>query len=343
MLAASSSLPDVGFLSRPDAVIPLTVNDWEGNSSVFYLGPTNPSWTPLEQIPQDLRNAVLAGEDFSFYSHRGVDWFEVRQSIIKDLREWRFVRGASTITQQLAKNLFLSREKTISRKLRELFLARRLEKTLHKDRILELYLNLVELGDGVYGVGAGAEHHFGKEPMRLSLRESSMLAAMLPGPKVYDPDRNIDKVLERSDHILRVMFKGRMITDEQYQASLAQNPSPGETLPPDELINFAGIEAGSTTDVWGTDISALTADEGRQEDILVDEDVSSTRMDTVETSIGLPDVDSGSPSHDQVFDIPVPGAPEELESDTSLENGAPSMKEGIVEIPIGTSGERSGI
>ncbi len=341
LLVAASDLPDVGFLSRHDAVIPLTVTDWEGNPDVFYLGPINPSWTPLEQIPPHLRNAVLAGEDFSFYSHRGVDWFEVRQSIIKDIREWRFVRGASTITQQLAKNLFLSREKTLSRKLRELFLARRLEKTLKKDRILELYLNLVELGDGVYGVEEGARHHFGKEPMGLSLRESSMLAAMLPGPKVYDPEHNFNKVLERSDHILRVMLKGRMITDEQYQAALAQAPYPGETQPPDELFNFAGIEAINTPGDWGTDISASADDEGKQVDTLLDGDVSYTQMDTVETSIGLPDVDSGGPSHDQLFEIPSPETHEELEGDTSLENGSPYMEEGIVEIPIGTPGERS--
>jgi monofunctional biosynthetic peptidoglycan transglycosylase len=171
---------------------------------------------------------VLSGEDFSFYSHKGVDWFELRQSLVKDLRELRFARGASTVTQQLAKNLFLSRDKTVKRKVRELVLARRMEKTLTKDRILELYLNVVELGDMVYGVGAGARYHFGKQPSELSLRECTFLAAMLPGPKVYDPDLYMDRVMNRSEHLLGVMLKGRMITDDQYLVALVEIPFAGE-------------------------------------------------------------------------------------------------------------------
>lgn len=225
LFLAVSGLPDVRFLAGPDAVVNLTVRNWSGEDRPFVFGPANPSWTPLEQTPQHLRDSVLSGEDFSFYAHNGVDWYEVRQAIVKDLREKRFARGASTITQQVAKNLFLSREKTFRRKVRELALARQLEKSLAKDRILELYLNLVELGDGVYGVGAGARHHFDKEPVELSLRESTFLAAMLPGPRVFDPDKKMDKVVARSDHILAVMLKGRMVTEEQYLAALADVPT----------------------------------------------------------------------------------------------------------------------
>jgi monofunctional biosynthetic peptidoglycan transglycosylase len=103
-----------------------------------------------------------------------------------------------------------------------------MEKTLTKDRILELYLNVVELGDMVYGVGAGSLYHFGKQPSELSLRESAFLAAMLPGPKVYDPDQHMDRVLNRSDHLLGVMLKGRMITVDQYLAALVEVPIAGE-------------------------------------------------------------------------------------------------------------------
>ena len=209
------------------------------------MGPDNPSWVPLTEISSHLRNAILSGEDFSFYSHKGVDWFELRESLLKDLRERRFSRGASTITQQLAKNLFLSRDKTVKRKVSELVLARRLEKALTKDRILELYLNVVELGDMVYGVGAGARHHFGKQPSELSLRESTFLAAMLPGPKVYDPVQNMDRVMNRSDHILGVMLKGRMITDDQYLAALVEIPFPGE---PSDLVDTEQ-DPGSAMDI----------------------------------------------------------------------------------------------
>lgn len=221
-------LPDEGFLTDPAAFFTIDVRGWNGNTAPFTVGPQNPDWVSLEEIPKGLQNAVLAGEDFSFYSHKGVDWFELRESLLKDFRERRFARGASTITQQLAKNLFLSREKTIKRKVRELALAWRMEKTLTKDRILELYLNVVELGDMVYGVGAGAHHYFGKQPSELSLRESAFLAAMLPGPKVYDPNRHLDRVMNRSDHLLGIMLKGRMITDDQYLAALVEIPFAGE-------------------------------------------------------------------------------------------------------------------
>jgi monofunctional biosynthetic peptidoglycan transglycosylase len=231
-LVTVQGLPDVRSLSDPEGSFTVDVRDWNGRTAPFTVGPRNPSWVPLEEIPLDLQNAVLAGEDFSFYSHKGVDWFELRKSLLKDLRERRFARGASTITQQLAKNLFLSRDKTVKRKVQELALARRMEKTLTKDRILELYLNVFELGDMVYGVGAGARHHFGKKPHELSLRESAFLAAMLPGPKVYDPGQHMDRVMNRSDHLLGVMLKGRMITDDEYLAALMEIPFSEEPSDP---------------------------------------------------------------------------------------------------------------
>jgi monofunctional biosynthetic peptidoglycan transglycosylase len=226
--AAVHDLSDVRFLADPLVSFNINVRGWDGNTAIFAVGPDNPYWIPFKAIPSHLYNAVLSGEDFSFYSHKGVDWFELRESLLRDFRERRFARGASTITQQLAKNLFLSRDKTIKRKVRELILARRMETALTKDRILELYLNVVELGDMIYGVKTGARHHFGKQPSELSLRESTFLAAMLPGPKVYDPDRNRDLVMNRSDHLLGVMLKGQMITEDQYLAALVEIPFVGE-------------------------------------------------------------------------------------------------------------------
>ena len=248
LFLAASNLPQVDFLSDPQVSFKVNFLDWQKRYIPFTVGPQNPNWVSLEKIPRNLQNAVMAGEDFSFYSHKGIDWFELRESLLKDFREGRFVRGASTISQQLAKNLFLSRDKTVKRKVRELVLALRMEKTLTKDRILELYLNVVELGDMVYGVGAGALHHFGKQPLELSLRESAFLAAMLPGPKVYDPDRHMDRVMNRSDHLLGVMLKGRMITEDQYLSALAEIPFSGElsdnvnTKPDSEDVNDIPLE-----------------------------------------------------------------------------------------------------
>ena len=259
-LVVNRKLPDVKFLADPRVSLTIRAPDWEGHPVPFTVGPGNPDWVPLELIPKDLQNAVLAGEDFSFYSHNGVDWYELYESFKRNFREHRFSRGGSTITQQLAKNLFLSREKTIRRKIKELILADRLEKALTKDRILELYLNLVELGDTVYGVGAGARRHFGRRPSELSLRESAFLAAMLPGPRVYDPDHNMDRVMNRSDHLLGVMLKARWITEDQYLDALVEVPYPyrNEENPP-----AAQEEAGepATDPAMETEGSVLTGND----------------------------------------------------------------------------------
>jgi monofunctional biosynthetic peptidoglycan transglycosylase len=130
-----------------------------------------------------------------------------------------------------------------------------MEKTLTKDRILELYLNVVELGDMIYGVKTGARHHFGKQPSELSLRESTFLAAMLPGPKVYDPHRNRDLVMNRSDHLLGVMLKGHMITEDQYLAALVEIPfagKPASNVQPESKPvgkDRTGLMEDDTTDV----------------------------------------------------------------------------------------------
>jgi monofunctional biosynthetic peptidoglycan transglycosylase len=253
LVTISRSLPDVRFLANPGVSLQITVEDWHGNEKQFVVGPENPAWIPLAGFPAYLRNAVLAGEDFAFYSHNGVDWFELKESFLRNLEQGRYARGASTITQQLAKNLFLTREKTLIRKIREMILARRLEKTLTKDRILELYLNVVELGDMVYGAGQGSLHHFGKDPAALSLRESTLIAAMLPGPKVYNPDQHLDRVMNRSDHLLSVMLKGRMIDNEDYLTALGETPFAPSTadffpeLPVEGEDDFAAQGTAMTT------------------------------------------------------------------------------------------------
>lgn len=233
----SLSLPPVDFLADPAVSFRISVLDWEGNSRPFTVGPANPHWTPLDGAPQSLRSAVVVAEDFNFYHHRGVDWFEVWEAVKRDVRERRFARGASTISQQLAKNLFLTRDRTLSRKARELFLTRRLERTLSKDRILELYLNVVELGPLVYGVGHAAEHYFGRPLADITLRESTFLAAMLPGPRVLDPRRAMDRVMERSDRILATLARAEKITEDQYRSALLELPVP-RGMDRDELLKM---------------------------------------------------------------------------------------------------------
>jgi monofunctional biosynthetic peptidoglycan transglycosylase len=157
--------------------------DEHGRDRTFVLGPANPSWRPLESLPPVLERAVLTAEDDRFFLHKGFDLDTIRRAVSADLTAHRFERGASTISQQVVKNLFLSGERTAARKLEEAVLTWRLEQILSKRRILELYLNLVELGPGLYGVAEASERYFGKEPDQLSLDEAAQLAALLPAPR----------------------------------------------------------------------------------------------------------------------------------------------------------------
>jgi monofunctional biosynthetic peptidoglycan transglycosylase len=153
-------------------------------------------WVPYERISPLLRRAVLVAEDDAFYQHGGLDWDELAASARRDLEARRVVRGGSTITQQLAKNLYLARQRTLTRKLTEIFLALRMERALSKRRIFELYLNLIEWGDGVFGAEAAARHSFGVSASDLSPRQALLLAAVIINPRRYsvlDPPRRIQR------------------------------------------------------------------------------------------------------------------------------------------------------
>jgi len=222
----------------------ITVKDWHRKDHPFVVGPRNPRWTPYGAIPAAMKKAVVASEDANFYSHEGVDYEAIREAIKADWQKGKFVHGGSTITQQLAKNLFLTREKTLIRKVKELVLARRLDDALSKSRILELYLNVVELGPMVYGIGHAAHYYYGKPPSAMTVRECAFLAAMLPGPKIYNPYRKMDRVVRRSDRILRRMVSARMISREEFDAAISEVPNLAglsrkvektlETPPPEE-------------------------------------------------------------------------------------------------------------
>ena len=163
-------------------------------------------WVSLGGIPQDLINAVIVAEDGRFWRHSGFDWFEFRESVERNLKEGRAARGASTITQQLVKNLFLSSSKNPVRKLREWVLTWWMERTLSKRRILELYLNVIEWGPGIYGVQAASEFYFHKNVSELTREEAVRLAAVIPNPRRHTPDeqseyleRRIVMILERME------------------------------------------------------------------------------------------------------------------------------------------------
>ena len=220
------SLPSVEPLRKRSANMTIQVKDWQGNHHPFVVGPKNPRWTGSRSIPAVMKWAVIVAEDDSFYRHEGIDVAAIRKAIQYDLEQQSLARGASTITQQTAKNLFLSREKSLVRKAREIILARRMEQELTKGRILELYLNVVELGPMVYGIGHGARYYFGKPASALTPRESTFLAAMLPGPRVaYNPYRDIGKVMKRSDKILKLLRRKGVLSEEEYRQALAETPN----------------------------------------------------------------------------------------------------------------------
>lgn len=159
-------------------------------------------WIPLSQMNNNIKHAVITAEDGTFYEHEGIDWFELKESIKKDIRKWKFVRGASTITQQLAKNLYLSTSKDPVRKLKEIIIATALEDELSKNRILELYLNIVEWGDGIFGIEAASLAYFGKHASDISREEASRLAAVLPSPLRHKPNDNNRYVTYRKKIIM---------------------------------------------------------------------------------------------------------------------------------------------
>jgi monofunctional biosynthetic peptidoglycan transglycosylase len=219
-------LPSVAALADPKLNLTIQVKDWQGKLHPFVVGPRNHWWTRSDTIPSEMEWAVVLAEDANFYRHEGIDVQAIKEAIRYDLEKKRLARGASTITQQTAKNLFLSRKKTVTRKLMELYLAKRMEHVLTKGRILELYLNVVELGPMVYGIGHGARYYFDKPAGALTPRECAFLAAMLPGPqKVYNPYRHLDRVLKRSDMLLRMMRQKGVLTEGEFRQALAETPN----------------------------------------------------------------------------------------------------------------------
>lgn len=163
---------------------------------VIYFGPKKPvtiqikknppaSWTSLGEISKAAQWAIVVSEDWAFYQHSGIDEKQIHDAIEKSLEEGKLKRGASTITQQVVKNVYLSQRKSITRKIRELWMAKKIEQTLGKKRILEIYLNIAEMGEGIFGIGQASQFYFKKLPSQLNAKEGAFLAMLLPSPKKY--------------------------------------------------------------------------------------------------------------------------------------------------------------
>ncbi|MDP2647572.1 MAG: PBP1A family penicillin-binding protein [Desulfobacterales bacterium] len=222
MVALTQDLPQIRSLEtfRPSAVTRIYSAD-KILLAEFFLEKRDP--VSLQVIPDYLVKALISTEDRNFYKHSGVDLKGVLRAIIKDVRAGQFVEGASTITQQLAKTLFLSSKKTMIRKIREAFLAFQLERRYTKDEILQFYLNQVYFGSGAYGVESAARIFFGKSVTALSLSESALIAALPRAPSRYSPHINKPLAVKRRNIVLRQMLQAGIIGQPAYQEAVKED------------------------------------------------------------------------------------------------------------------------
>jgi len=221
---------------RSKVIVPIRLADktWVDRE----MGPKTARWVSAKQISNPMFMAVIASEDTSFYSHQGIDYHELQESIKRDWEEKRWARGASTLTQQVVKNVYLSREKSLWRKFKELVWAREIEKVLSKTEILTFYLNMAEWGPNIYGISDAAQHYFGISPIEISAKQAAFLAMLLPSPikyhSYYTHKSLTPFALGRTGKILRIMQRMGYLNEEQYQEALSEKlwGVTGELSPP---------------------------------------------------------------------------------------------------------------
>ena len=222
---AASDLPDAATLKGRKLPSLSEVLDGSGKDFADVFEPGNRRiWIPLDSVPDQVQKAFIAAEDRRFYQHHGVDERGIIRAFIGDLAEPGRPQGGSTITQQVVKNLLVGEDVTYERKIREMIVASRLENTLTKNQILELYLNSAYLGRASWGIEMAARGYFGKSAKDLTLGEGAMLAGLLKGPNYYNPDRHPDRARERLTYVLDRMQEDGVITAEQKNRALAAPP-----------------------------------------------------------------------------------------------------------------------
>ncbi len=248
----------------------------------------SPNYVPLKEVSPILVQAIVLSEDASFYAHNGFDWFEIQSAFNRVLDDKGRARGASTITQQLAKNLFLSSERSLVRKLREAYITIQLERILEKNEILEKYLNVVEFGPNLYGLKKASQYYFKKHPRDLNLLESAYLASLLPNPKDYAksfPRKKLSPYLrERIRRIIeRVHKHGKISSNQAIWAKEQLDTFPWHSLqpPPDDLeMNPGDDELLSPENVESERIIKKTPQESPDTDYEVDVEGASQQEPT---------------------------------------------------------------
>ncbi len=216
---AYPNLPALGALTEYQPKVPLRIYTAEG-ILIGEFGEERRAVVAIEEVPAQLKNAIIAAEDERFYEHPGIDYVGVLRAAYANLAAGGRRQGASTITMQVARNFFLSSEKTLTRKLYEALLAFKIEHSLAKEQILELYVNQIYLGQRAYGFGAASQIYYGKALGQLSLAETAMLAGLPKAPSVYNPIANPQRAKQRQKYVLRRMTELGYITATQYEDAL---------------------------------------------------------------------------------------------------------------------------
>ena len=211
------TLPDVTNLAgnnpQTTAIIQQRISEAQEQGEKLRI---RQNWVPLSHFPAMLQRSVRITEDANFYSHEGVDLEELKEALMKNWEEGRVVRGGSTISQQVAKNLYLSTSRSIFRKLREYFITRRLEAELSKNRIFHIYLNIIEMGPGIFGMEAAARYYFEKSVSNLSLEEMIRLTAVIPRPLITKPNGSSKWLYWKCCWITRKLLLYKYIDEETF-------------------------------------------------------------------------------------------------------------------------------
>jgi hypothetical protein len=248
------AVPDPLSVARLKKPFEREVYTPDGKKKTIIGGPGTESWVPLTRVSRFVPLAIRTTEDPGFPYHRGflIEAFE--RSLEQNITAGRFLRGGSTVTMQLAKNLWLARDKTISRKIQEAILTTYLEQHLTKDEIMELYVNVVEFGPDVYGIGKASEHYFSKNPASLTLSQSLFLSSVLPRPKgvQFSPDTKLPKPrMEFIHSMMKLMLERGYIEQEQYDIAIKETPTFGEPSAGSiEDIELPRSEQGISPSEW---------------------------------------------------------------------------------------------
>jgi monofunctional biosynthetic peptidoglycan transglycosylase len=240
--------PDISGLKKKNpkktALMEYRYEEWKKKGKKYRI---TQIWVPLSSISPYLIKAVLIAEDDKFWSHEGFDYEAIERALEKDIKAGKFKFGGSTISQQLVKNLYLSPAKSPLRKLREAIITWRMEKVLSKRRILTIYLNIAEWGEGIFGIEAAAGHYYGKSASELNPEESARLAAVLPNPRKFNPLGDSRYVVHRSNLIYSIMVRRGIVVPEYEEVieeegkdesieEPAQKENQGEASPLDKLF-----------------------------------------------------------------------------------------------------------